>query len=85
VSRTRLQAFPLPWRKHGIWLHLAEIDLQVLSRPCLDRRIDTRDELDRELHASTEHRNDSITGVGGPFTSAKARTKLKRLYPEFTS
>jgi len=45
----------------------------------------TRDELDREVHAWTEHRNDSITGVDGPFPSVQARTKLKRRYPEFTS
>jgi len=71
--------------KHGSWLNIAEIEQQVLSRQCLDRRIDTRDELDRGVHAWTEHRNDSITGVDWQFTSAKARTKLKRRYPEFTS
>ncbi len=71
--------------KHGSWLNIAEIELQVLSAQCLDRRIDGRAKLSREVAAWTERRNASITGVDWQFTSAKARIKLKRLYPEFTS
>lgn len=71
--------------KHGSWLNIAEIELQVLSSQCLDRRIDNAAELDREVQAWTDHRNASITGVDWRFTSAKARNKLKRLYPTFTS
>lgn len=71
--------------KHGSWLNIAEIELQVLSRQCLDRRIDNRDQLARHVQAWAEHRNASITGVDWQFTADKARIKLKRLYPEFTS
>ena len=71
--------------KHGSWLNIAEIELQVLSRQCLDRRIDTRDQLARQVQAWTDYRNASITGVDWQFTADKARIKLKRLYPAFKS
>ena len=69
--------------KHGSWLNIAEIELQVLSGQCLDRRIDNRAELGCEVQAWTDERNASIIGVDWQFTTKDARTKLKRLYPEF--
>jgi hypothetical protein len=71
--------------KHGSWLNIAEIELRVLSSQCLDRRIEARVELDREVQAWTLERNASIVGVDWQFTTADARIKLKRLYPVFQS
>jgi hypothetical protein len=68
--------------KHGSWLDIAEIELSVFTKQCLDRRIDDIDTLRREAKAWADRRNAEQTGVDWQFTSADARTKLKRLYPE---
>jgi hypothetical protein len=70
--------------KHGSWLNMAETELSVLSRQCLDRRIGTRQFLEREVSAWNRARNASATTVDWQFTTADARTKLKRLYPVIT-
>jgi hypothetical protein len=67
--------------KHGSWLNMAEIELSVLSRQCLDRRIGTRAELEREVAAWQAKRNANAAGINWRFTTADARIKLKRLYP----
>jgi len=67
--------------KHGSWLNMAEIELSVLSRQCLDRRIGTLAELEREVAAWQATRNASAVGINWRFTTADARIKLKRLYP----
>lgn len=67
--------------KHGSWLNVAEIELSVLSRQCLDRRIESTDELWKELEAWEVERNDRQVGVNWRFTTADARIKLKKLYP----
>jgi hypothetical protein len=67
--------------KHGSWLNVAEIELSVLSRQCLDRRIESTDELWKELEAWEVERNDRAVGVNWRFTTADARIKLRRLYP----
>jgi hypothetical protein len=67
--------------KHGSWLNMAEIELSVLARQCLDRRIETRDELEREIAAWEEERNERGDQVRWRFTTADARIKLRRLYP----
>ena len=67
--------------KHGSWLNVAEIELSVLSRQCLDRRIESTDELWKELEAWEVERNERQVGVNWRFTTADARIKLKRLYP----
>ena len=67
--------------KHGSWLNVAEIELSVLSRQCLDRRIESIDELLKELEPWSEERNDRAVGVKWRFTTADARIKLRRLYP----
>lgn len=66
---------------HGSWLNIAEIELSVLGRQCLDRRIAERDTLAREVTAWTAARNAAAATVDWQFTTADARTKLKRLYP----
>jgi hypothetical protein len=67
--------------KHGSWLNVAEIELSVLTRQCLDRRIESTEELLKELEPWYEERNDRGIGVNWRFTTANARIKLRRLYP----
>jgi hypothetical protein len=67
--------------KHGSWLNVAEIELSVLSRQCLDRRIDSMDELVLAVDAWVSERNERAVGVNWRFTTADARIKLRRLYP----
>jgi hypothetical protein len=67
--------------KHGSWLNMAEIELSVLARQCLGRRIETREELEREVGAWEEERNERQVGVEWRFTTADARIKLRHLYP----
>jgi hypothetical protein len=67
--------------KHGSWLNMAEIELSVLARQCLGRRIETREELEREVEAWEEERNERRVGVRWRFTTADARIKLRHLYP----
>jgi hypothetical protein len=67
--------------KHGSWLDMAETELSVLARQCLDRRIPDRESLAREVAAWEADRNVAGTKVDWRFTTADARIKLKRLYP----
>ena len=67
--------------KHGSWLNIAEIELNVLTRQCLDRRIGQKEELEEEVNAWTKRRNREQRGVNWRFTAKDARIKLKRLYP----
>lgn len=67
--------------EHGSWLNIAEIELSVLSRQCLDRRIPDVATLRSEVAAWEERRNTSGGRVDWRFTTANARIKLKRLYP----
>jgi hypothetical protein len=67
--------------KHGSWLNMAELELSVLSRQCLDRRIPDQATLEREVKAWETQRNASPAPVNWRFTTADARIKLKRLYP----
>ncbi len=67
--------------KHGSWLNTAEIELSVLCRQCLDRRIEDRATLTEEVAVWNEERNATGKGVDWRFTTADARIKLKHLYP----
>jgi transposase len=71
--------------KHGSWLNMAEIELSVLSRQCLDRRIPDPATLTTELNAWQATRNAARSTVDWRFTTADARIKLKRLYPSIQS
>jgi hypothetical protein len=66
---------------HGSWLNIAEIELSVLSRQCLDRRVPDAATLMHEIAAWQDRRNASATPVDWRFTTANARIKLKRLSP----
>jgi DDE superfamily endonuclease len=67
--------------KHGSWLNVAEIELSVLARQCLGRRIESAEELRREVAAWEAERNERGIEVRWRFTTAEARIKLHRLYP----
>ncbi len=67
--------------KHGSWLNMAEIELSVLSRQCLDRRIPDQETLISEVAAWEADRNAADATVQWRFTTADARIKLKHLYP----
>ena len=67
--------------KHGSWLNMAETELGILSRQCLDRRIEDRLVLANEIAAWETDRNSAECKVHWQFTTADARTKLRRLYP----
>ncbi len=68
--------------KHGSWLNIAEIELGVLSRQCLDRRMDRMETVRAECAVWDQDRNERQKGVDWRFTTADARIKLKRLYPQ---
>ena len=67
--------------EHGSWLNIAECELSVLQRQCLDRRIPDRETLAREVAAWQTSRNQMKVTVDWQFTTEDARIKLKRLYP----
>jgi hypothetical protein len=67
--------------KHGSWLNMAEIELSVLARQCLDDRIDSLEEVRKQVQAWQDKRNSAQVGVNWRFRTADARIKLKRLYP----
>ena len=61
---------------------MAEIELSVLSRQCINRRIPDEQTLNREVMAWVKERNSKVVKVDWRFTTADARIKLKRLYPK---
>lgn len=67
--------------KHGSWLNMAEIELNVLSSQCLDRRIPEPQLLTREVAAWENRRNQCQKTVNWQFSTQDARIKLKKLYP----
>lgn len=75
----KLEIHPTP--KHGSWLNIAEIELSVLSRQCLERRVPDFATLAREVAAWEARRNTAGGTIDWRFTTEDARIKLKRLYP----
>ena len=71
--------------KHGSWLNMAEIELSVISRQCLKRRIPTLEMLAHETSAWASRRNDAGGSVDWRFTTEDARIKLKKLYPSISA
>lgn len=71
--------------KHGSWLNMAEIELAVLSRQCLNRRISDLETLRAETTAWNTARDAACVTVDWHFTTDHARTKLKHLYPTYQS
>lgn len=77
---SRLEVHYTP--KHGSWLNMAEIELSVLARQCLDQRIPDREALAGEVGAWEDERNAAESSIEWRFTTDEARIKLKHLYPE---
>ena len=71
--------------KHGSWLNMAEIELSVLQRQCLDQRIPDEATLKQEIKAWEERRNNMQATIDWRFSITDARVKLKRLYPSRSS
>jgi len=67
--------------KHGSWLNMAEIELNVLAQQCLNRRISNISEVKSEVDAWQNHRNNRNAKINWQFTTKDARIKLHRLYP----
>jgi transposase len=67
--------------KHGSWLNMAESELSILSRQCLNRRIPDAERLQREVRAWQDERNQGETLMIWRFTTDDARIRLARLYP----
>ena len=68
--------------KHGSWLDIAEIELNVMTRQCLSRRIASIEHLQKELSAWEKERNSSQVSVNWQFKTNNTRTKLVSLYPD---
>ena len=67
--------------KHGSWLNMAEIELNVLNSQCLNRRIDNIEEVRAEVEAWQNSRNNKDSKINWRFTTEDSRIKLKKLYP----
>jgi transposase len=96
-SAALYQAFPAPEArrvsrriefhytpKHASWLNMVEIEIGVLRTQCLDRRIESRDLLAREVAAWERRRNTSGARINWMFSTEQARTKMARAYPKPT-
>ena len=84
-DEARRIASTLEWHytpEHGSWLNMAECELSVLARQCLNRRIADVDMLKRDVAAWEHERNAAQVTITWQFTTAEARIKLKHLYPE---
>jgi hypothetical protein len=83
-AQARRIASRLEWHytpEHGSWLNIAECELSVLTRQCLNRRIPDKAALTREAAAWETMRNAARVTVDWQFTTSDARIKLRRLYP----
>lgn len=70
--------------KHGSWLNMAEIELNVLNKQCLNRRIDNIETVTEEVEAWCNSRNNRNAKINWQFTTTHARVKLKTLYPKLS-
>ncbi len=68
--------------EHGSWLNIAEIEISILTRQCLARRIPDAETLIREVSAWQQAANKVPSKINWQFTTADARIKLRKLYPE---
>lgn len=71
--------------KHGSWLNMAEVEIGIMNRQCLNRRIDNLNEVEQEVNAWQEIRNEQEKTVRWTFTVSDARVKLSKIYPPFTN
>ena len=81
VKQRGLGGFPRERLLNPLGLNMAEIELSVVNRQCLNRRLPDQDTLKLEIAVWSEERNQKSDSVDWRFTTADARIKLKRLYP----
>lgn len=82
VARSLIERLEIHYTpKHGSWLNIAECELSILTRQCLDRRIPDMATLRSESRAWQKRRNTAQKGVDWRFSTDDARIKLKHLYP----
>ena len=67
--------------KHGSWLNMAEIELQVLNKQCLNRHISTMESIKEQVDAWRTRRDNKNSKINWQFTNKEARIKLRRVYP----
>jgi hypothetical protein len=67
--------------RNGSWLNMAEMELSILSRQCINRRFDSASQMDQQIEAWQRERNQKKLGANWRFTTSDARIKLKNLYP----
>jgi hypothetical protein len=67
--------------KHGSWVNMAETEIGIMNRQCLDRRLDSQEEIATEVAAWEDKRNAQQARIHWTFTLAVARQKLRKLYP----
>ena len=67
--------------KHGSWLNMAKIKLQVLNRQCLKQHIPTMEEIKEQVEAWETHRDNKNSKIKWQFTTKDTRIRLKKLYP----
>jgi hypothetical protein len=67
--------------KHGSWLNMAETEISIMNRQCLDRRLDSPEKIAMEIAAWENRRNALQARIHWTFTLAVARQKLRKLYP----
>ena len=67
--------------KHGSWLNMAETEISIMNRQCLDRRLDSPEKIATEIAAWENRRNALQARIHWTFTLAVARQKLRKLYP----
>ena len=67
--------------KHGSWLNMAETEIGIMNRQCLDRRLDSPEQITTEITAWENQRNALEARIHWNFTLAVARQKLRKLYP----
>ncbi len=70
--------------KHGSWLNMAEIELSILGRQCLRRRIPDRQCMQKQISTWEDKRNSFQKTMNWRFTTKDARIKLKKLYPTYS-
>jgi hypothetical protein len=71
--------------KHGSWLNMAEIELNVRTGQCTNRRIDNIKEVRKQVTARQKFRNNKKAKVNWQFTTSNVRIKISRLYPTLVS
>jgi hypothetical protein len=67
--------------RHGSWLNMAEIELNVLMGQCLNRRIDSMEEIKKKVKVWEDARNNKNAKINWQFTADNTRIKLCKLYP----